>query len=134
MSHYPGPFTQFGQFGPGMLDLRVFDQEEYWVDASGNGHRLVDMSDSYRSAVVEFCLRNCSGYFTAHTRVTARAVLQMAAHGDTTDRLIAVAIAENMLELKDPWTWLEGTPLLRALRALTPQAPTLEDLVLDEIE
>jgi hypothetical protein len=26
------PFTAFGQFGDDRLDLRVFDQDVYWVD------------------------------------------------------------------------------------------------------
>jgi hypothetical protein len=29
------PFTAFGQFGANFLDLRVFDQDIWWVDRDG---------------------------------------------------------------------------------------------------
>jgi hypothetical protein len=51
-----GPFTDFGQFGEGRIDLRVFLQSEYWVDGNGIGHCLTSMSDEYRGNVVRVLL------------------------------------------------------------------------------
>jgi hypothetical protein len=51
-----GPFTDFGQFGQGRIDLRVFLQSEYWVDAKGTGHTLTSMDDEYRRNVVRVLL------------------------------------------------------------------------------
>ena len=50
------PFTDFGQFGPGKLDLRVFLQGECWVDKDGTGHLISSMSDEYRLNVTRMLL------------------------------------------------------------------------------
>ena len=54
------PFTDFGQFGSGKLDLRVFLQDEYWVDKDGTGHLITSMSDEYRSNVIRMLLINAA--------------------------------------------------------------------------
>ena len=50
------PFMDFGQFALGKLDLRVFLQDEYWVDKDGTGHLISSMSDEYRSNVIRMLL------------------------------------------------------------------------------
>lgn len=48
------PFTAFGQFDEGALDLRVFDQDIYWVDRLGVSHPLKEMSQEYIANVIAF--------------------------------------------------------------------------------
>ena len=48
------PFTVWGQYEPGVLDLRVFDQGVWWVDARRQPHRLDGMSTDYLGNVVDF--------------------------------------------------------------------------------
>jgi hypothetical protein len=91
-----GPFTDFGQFGRGRIDLRVFLQSDYWVDEDGTGHALTAMSDE------------SFGF-----------LLQTAA---------------PLLYLKDPYEFIESTVLVTRLRALTPDAPELGDLLLQELQ
>lgn len=51
---WPGetPFTSFGQYGIDMLDLRVFDQDVWWVDLFGSPHLIEEMSDEYVANVI----------------------------------------------------------------------------------
>jgi hypothetical protein len=50
------PFTCFGQWGRGWMDLRVFDQDVWWVDVEGRPHRLSEMTVEYRRNVLRFLL------------------------------------------------------------------------------
>src|SRR5689334_17031807 len=62
------PFTAFGQFGENRLDLRVFDQDVYWVDRTGTQHLLREMPLAYVSNVIEFLMDLREEYFTASQR------------------------------------------------------------------
>lgn len=54
------PFTAFGHLGEGMLDLRVFDQDVYWVDRVGTPHLVSEMSRDYIENVVTFLVHCAS--------------------------------------------------------------------------
>lgn len=56
------PFTEFGQYGEGRIDLRVFDQDVWWVDTHGTPHLLEEMEDGYLSNVEEFLLLNAEDF------------------------------------------------------------------------
>lgn len=117
---WPGekPFTAFGQFGVDSIDLRVFDQDAYWVDHLGNPHRLEEMRDSYRENVVEFLVQRAGRFFVDSC---LRTVLQ--AEGDARlgrvngDVLLAIGGGPVITDL-DAAVWLEATPLMRRLRKL----------------
>lgn len=57
------PFTAFGQLGDDALDLRVFDQDVYWVDRHGNPHLLNEMSADYIRNVIDFLTGLWGQYF-----------------------------------------------------------------------
>jgi hypothetical protein len=128
---WPGelPFTAFGQFGEGHLDLRVFDQDVYWVDRRGVPHFLTEMSQGYRHAVVAFLQDNVDYYHTATIGRLAATIVGDLLLGDISPKLVAPAAeAPAVRTVTDltPMEWLEGTPLMRRLRALegrgTPRA------------
>lgn len=51
------PFTAFGQYGPGRLDVRVLNQGTWWVNRDGVAFRIdSEMSDEY-VATVTLCER-----------------------------------------------------------------------------
>ena len=119
MRLWPGerPFTDWGQFGYGSLDLRVLDQTTYWVDVSGAPHHLCDMSPDYRVNVLAF-LRDGADYY--HLMTIRRLLIELYADLDAgcTDppalrRLPALLEAE-------PIAWLEATPLVHALQNALP--------------
>lgn len=113
------PFTDFGQFGVGQLDLRVFTQNTYWVDVYGEGHIIDEMSEDYRRNVIIHLLDNARFFHSGLVR----------------EQLI-VAICQNFgyevessfdsdIAEKESLEWIEETPLMQRFRALTPSAPTL---------
>ena len=115
---WPGelPFTAWGQHGSGVLDLRVFDQDIWWVDIKEVPHRLVEMSDEYLSNVIGFLLAYAEHF---HADTVMRWRLQ-----ECGDNLLgrpsgeALARAAGVPDLAElaPEVWLESTPLMRALR------------------
>jgi hypothetical protein len=111
---WPGelPFTAFGQFGRGELDLRVFDQDIWWIDRDGAAHRIAEISSDYVEAVVMF-LREHQHYF--HLGVQMRWAIQAA--GDA--MLVRPVIPEPAPRARDvdASSWLEGTRLMLRLRA-----------------
>lgn len=116
---WPGetPFTDFGQYGLDMLDLRVFEQDVYWVDRFGRPHLISDMSDAYIADVVAHLEAHVVTFYYDSMR---RSLIQML--GDTMlgrlnpDAVASAAGAPGLDELT-PTQWLEGTPLMRRLRA-----------------
>lgn len=57
------PFTAFGQFGEGSLDLRVFEQDVYWVDVQGQAHLLTEMEEDYLFNVLAFLFNQAEYYY-----------------------------------------------------------------------
>lgn len=120
---WPGelPFTAFGQWGPDRLDLRVFDQDVYWVDRFGTPHRLDDMGVDYLANVVMHLRENRQYFFIGTLR---RHVLQI--DGDLElGRTPAqpVTVPRFGEPLPTPEAWLDGTPLMRRLLELLSVPP-----------
>jgi hypothetical protein len=110
------PFTAFGQFGSGHLDLRVFDQTRWWVDINGSAHGIATMSDSYLINVVEHCERHADYYHAAHLRHSTLSLLKVVLSGSPSDAL-AIALETFERSLTEPIDWIRSTPLLSSLSA-----------------
>jgi hypothetical protein len=132
--HLPdGPFTDFGQYGPGKLDLRVFLQTEYWVDIQGTGHLITSMSDEYRSNVIRMLLCNAEAF---HMEILL--LITGMIHEAVVNR--GASVMESLLQneiplllIEDSFDFIENTPLVKRLRELVPNGPTLGDLLVEEI-
>ena len=117
MRLWPGerPFTDWGQFGYGRLDLRVLDQATYWVDVSGAPHRLCDMSPDYRANVLAL-LRHGAVYF--HLMTIRRLLIELYADLDA-GRTDPTALRRLPVVLgAEATVWLDATPLVQALKGL----------------
>lgn len=115
---WPGelPFTAWGQHEPGTLDLRVFDQDEWWVDRNQTPHMLTDMSVLYVERVIDM-LESLAEYYYL---MTVRRDLLQRMGDEMLGRVPTDTVAESagVTPLRDltPQAWLEGSPLMRALR------------------
>lgn len=115
---WPGelPFTAWGQHEYGRLDLRVFDQEVWWVDIEQRPHRLTEMSAAYIANVIAFLEQHRDYYYAETTR---RLVIQLAGDlmlGRVPDEVVAGELGAPKHTDLTPEEWLEATPLMRALR------------------
>ncbi|MHA3838270.1 hypothetical protein ACXR8F_21360 [Terrabacter sp. AAH1] len=115
---WPGelPFTAWRQHECGTLDLRVFDQDVWWVNIAQQPHPLEGMSLEYISNVIGFLEAHVEYFYVLTVR---REILQR--YGDAMlGRVSAEAVAEaagatSLCQLS-PREWLESTPLMRRLR------------------
>lgn len=92
------PFELFEAFPPGAIDLRIFDQEVWWVDLLRTAYRIYlphSFTNEHLVAVIE--------YLTEHS-AEFRAAYQY------------TFPARSLPE--DPHRWLESTVLMRALREI----------------
>jgi hypothetical protein len=111
------PFTDFGQWGPGRMDLRVFDQDVFWVDRLGNPHLLTEMPQEYKLNVLAFLENNVESFYAACFFRAVTQVVSDLALGTKTSHLPGLdpaAIAELT-----PLDWLKSTPLYLQLSILT---------------
>ena len=115
---WPGelPFTAWGQHEAGILDLRVFDQDQWWVDRNHTPHMLTDMSVLYVERVIDL-LESLAEYYYL---MTVRRDLLQRMGDEMLGRVSTDTVAESagVTPLRDltPQAWLEGSPLMRALR------------------
>jgi len=116
------PFTAFGQWGPGNMDNRVFEQDVYWVNISGEAFLLTDMDETYRRNVIGFLLDNVE-YFHVHAalREVSQATRSILG-GNIPGSVLAAELGGAPTASMAPLQWLEATPLMRKLRALTPDS------------
>lgn len=129
----PGPFTDFGQFGPGRIDLRVFLQSEFWVDDEGMGHALASMSDEYRHNVVRVLLISAEKLHIKILNLIMKEIRKATSTHDTELFGVLLETAVHLINLTDPYEFMESTVLMRRLRELAPDAPHLGDLLLQEL-
>lgn len=116
---WPGelPFAAFGQFGEDMLDLRVFDQDVWWVDRRGRPHLVAQMSGEYVANVISFLTQFREGYFVVcRRRAHIQALGDLYLFGDPGGDALAAALGAPTWDDLTAETWLESTPLMRALR------------------
>ena len=89
------PFEQWDATAPGCLDVRVFDQDQIWVDALRVPHLITDPTD-----MTDVYLRALVAFLADHAEHMLRGYLR------------CYPIVES-----DPSDWLESTSLMRGLRA-----------------
>lgn len=89
------PFEQWDASPPGCLDVRVFDQDQIWVDALRAPHLIADRND-----MTDGYLRPLVTFLTDHAEHMLRGYL----------RCYPIVVS-------DPRDWLESTLLMRGLRA-----------------
>jgi hypothetical protein len=129
-----GPFTDFGQFGEGRIDLRVFLQSEYWVDEEGTGHTLTAMSDKYRGNVIRVLLISAEKLHIKILYLIVKMIREATLARDTDQFETLLRTGVPLMHLKDPYEFMENTLLMKRLRELTPDAPELGDLLLQELQ
>ncbi len=112
------PFTAFGQFGPGKLDKRVFEQDVYWVDVLGQPHFLEEMSSEYLGNVLAMLFgRMEEFYFSALMRYVA-GIIEDDALGKTNVDILARMLGTASIAELTPSEWLASTPLVRKINKL----------------
>jgi hypothetical protein len=129
-----GPFTDFGQFGSGRLDLRVFLQSKYWVDKEGRGHLLTSMSNEYRRNVIQMLLVNAKVLHLQILFLIIGTIHDAGANQDATFMESFLTIEIPLLDFDNSYEFIENTPLMNRLRELEPNGPTLGDLLIQEVQ
>lgn len=116
---WPGetPFTDFGQYGIDMLDLRVFDQDVWWVDRFGRPHLIAEMDAEYVESVISHLEERVVGFYYDSMRRSLVQMLGDTLHGRVNADVVASAAGAPGMDELTPAQWLESTPLMRRLRA-----------------
>lgn len=117
---WPGelPFTAFGQWGEDRLDLRVFDQDVWWVDRFGEPHLLDRMPPDYVRNVIGH-LETYLPYFYASCSL--KEMIELCGelvYGLPGSAAVARDAGVPAVAETDPAAWLDATPLMRQLRRL----------------
>lgn len=117
---WPGelPFTAFGQWGTDRMELRVFEQDVWWVDRLGRAHRIEEMTEQYRTNVVHFLREHVRALHAAVCREQLVSLAGEILLGLPGVERTALAAGVPPLTSLSPEAWLEGTPLMRCLRRL----------------
>lgn len=119
------PFTAWGQWPPGSLDLRVFGQSTWWVDIEQRPHRIEEMSRAYRRNVLIHLQTHVAYFHVMAVREHVLTLLEEVLSGEAGGETLATILGAPSPADLTPSQWLEATPLVRHLRrALTEPDPT----------
>lgn len=108
------PFTAFGQFGENSLDLRVFEQDVWWVNKLGEPFKLEEMSSDYLSNVEFFLIENLYHFYLGFIEKTTIDILLDVMDGKTNSEVLSHELGHGLLD-QTPESWLSGTPLMRKI-------------------
>lgn len=106
------PFTAFGQFGEGSLDIRVFAQDTYWVNRQGEPFLIEEMAPDYLSNVLEFLNESAEYFFVAMVNKTAVELLFM--EGGPNLDASAYKLLRSMADVTHA-EWMQNTVLVKKL-------------------
>ena len=107
------PFTAFGQFGYGKLDIRVFEQDIWWVDIAGHQHVLAAMSQDYLRNVLIFLFEGAHSF---HLTVIAKRAIEFAdAAVIRGDEAYLSFLAHESRIPSGTIEWLRSTPLVKRI-------------------
>lgn len=116
------PFTAFGQFGEDKLDMRVFEQDVWWIDIHGQEHLLEEMSTDYLNNVVRHLFENLEHFHLGNgLRFSIERLLTVlpfdGAPRNFDQYIDYVENKESPLELPSA-AWLNATPLVTRIWAI----------------
>ena len=117
------PFTAFGHHGAGRLDIRVFLQDEYWVNILGKPFHIKDMSYDYLNAVLTMLFENANTYYTSIARWYTVELISITS-GITNppwDYIQRVMEETSSLILLTPIEWLNESILVKKIVTLLDQ-------------
>jgi hypothetical protein len=117
LDDYSMPFTAFGQYGEGNLDVRVFDQDIYWVNIEGEPFYISEMSPEYISNVITFLLESLEAYYLGYMTYA----FSFASLTPYKDSLRSMFQEDNITETKSKTEWLVSTILVKKLMELHAQ-------------
>jgi hypothetical protein len=114
------PFTAFGQFGANSLDIRVFEQDVYWVNTHGEPFRLDEMSHEYRLNVINFLFNDAEHMYVSMLKKYAIEIIGEVQKSETGTLPLdhPLMVAATSLNEKNPVEWLNSTPLVKRLSEL----------------
>jgi hypothetical protein len=108
--------VELGGYGPGVFDLRVFDQAEYWVDEHAQRHRVASMSRAERRRLRGWLRTNADFFYAQVLRSSlAKMVLEESVPDPAPDLAGAREVLPGVV-FASSLSWLRATPLFRALR------------------
>ena len=111
------PFTAFGQVRKGNLDLRVFEQDIYWVNINGEPFELTEMSQDYLRNVKIHLYADVDSFHLGfiHMKRADNALDTM--RGRINDEELAMLLGVGVDSLA-PAEWLALTPLIQKINSL----------------
>jgi len=101
---------------PGTLDARVLHQARYWVTADGVVLPLASMAGAHLSAVIRLLRARATPLHLAAMAATLADLIEACVTGGTTAEQLTHDLTGQSIASVSAHTWLESTPLMRALR------------------
>lgn len=120
---WPGelPFTAFGQYGNDAIDVRVFEQDRWWVDRHGRPTLVQDMPQAYVENVIAHLVAYRQQFFVASIlRALVQVTGDIEQFGDTAVEPFVSRAVVGPSGWVTAEEWLEATPLMVELRRRSP--------------
>jgi hypothetical protein len=106
------PFTNFGQFGTGTFDIRVFDQGEWWITNAGEGRKISELSNTSLLEIMNFLFNKAEWFYDVY--ITNKMINFVSSHleGMDQEQTEMKLLVVDELGSINPHVWLSRTPLM----------------------
>ena len=111
------PFTDFAAVNEGKIDLRVFEQDVWWVDVKRTPHLLTEMSQDYLFNVLRHVVENAEGFYMG-CMLKHAIELTMTVFTPSDEAVCEYLDNKPSLHGMTPIEWVTSTPLVTKIYEL----------------
>lgn len=114
----PLPFTSFGQFGENGFDIRVLEQDEWWVNVHGEPFLLTKMSKDYLTNVRTMLFKQALTYHFFFIQKTMDEIISDYSAGKLNGDILNYELNGTTVADMPHEEWLETMPLVKRINML----------------
>jgi len=115
------PFTAFGQFGEGGFDIRVLEQDEWWVNIHGEPFLLTEMSHEYLNNVKIMLHREAIMYHMLYVQQTMDSIIADYTAGKLNGDVLNYELTGTTVADMPHDEWINSMPLMRRIDLILSQ-------------
>ncbi len=112
------PFTVFGQYGEDGFDIRVLEQDEWWVNINGEPMLLADMPQEYLRNIKTMLYKKAIVLHASYIQKTMDEIIKDYTQGKINGDILNYEMTGTTVADMPHEEWLASMPLLKRINQI----------------